>query len=522
MSDGTVTYSGANAMSSNGGTGIRNISNGGFSNDDIIARVTFILLDDSDKKKFDLYGGWKNLGIIECVIYINGADSSKTVSAKPSNPNHTRYPLLNELVILKKAVSYKSQGAGNNYSPDWYYTDIVPTSGGVEHNATPDSNLLKNTTENKVSYKDTTSGNVKKNNSSSVISITGIFNDTGKINKLINNPGDDIIQGRSGNSIRLGSSISGFNSPFVGPNRSPIIAIVNGHATAKNTIPIFENVNKDGSSFYALNKHNIGFIPSALNFDSHNQTINNEFKNNYIEPNVSTINPVSSSLAAVDNAKPVVDSTPAQLPVSSSSSPSSINVPLMEDEIMLPDRETNTQSTQEIEDVIDLTESVNELNTSYIPPTVVVTKKTVSGTPFEIQINSYYCLVAASSMVLRSFGINTNQNILGNFVDSSHLFHLDKATQSYNKKLFRVELSGNDYGYNMIISKFNSLKRPFILQKRSLSQPDNLNKSHFVVVVGISSDGKIIVNDPGRSRGKENPISISDLKPYGGSLRIIN
>ena len=489
----------------------------------IIARVVFILLDDSDKEKFDKYGGWKGIGTIECVPYINGADQSAIIPAKPIDSHFTKWPVINELVSLKRGVSFKSQGGINNYSPEWYYSEIISTWNATEHNATPDTLFLK-TRANKTPYSETTTGLTSIDNTNQNLDITGDFKDTGKVRKIIKAPGDMTIEGRSGNTIRIGSYIENFISPISGADRSPLIMIVNGQRETTSKVPIFEDVNKDGSSFYLLQGQAVNFIASSVNFDSFNMTIDTTVKSNYVEPVITTNVPVSQSANNFDDkliTAKGTDKAPETLPVSNMNKPKE-TTNIEDDEVELPTKESNTQYAQETEDIINLDESSNDDKT-YKPDDKDVVMNISSASllfnvPFEVQQNRIYCFVAAATMLLRYLGVNTSQNGIGSkYVDSSNNLDFQKVANDAKKKLTRIAIPGGQSGYDYIINKIKSLNKPFILQRKGISAAN-----HFVVVIGLSSDGKIIVNDPRSTGGRNNILKVSDLKDSGGSLRILN
>lgn len=521
MSD--VLKFGSAAMLGGQGSGQSGIFGMGESN--IIARVVFVLLDDSNKEKFDKYGGWKALGTIECIPYINGADSTAVISAKPIDSHFTKFPVTNELVSIKRGVSSKSQGGINNYSPEWYYVDIMSTWNAIEHNATPDSSLLK-ATYNLSPYSETTIGLTAKDATNERVDITGDFRDTGKVRKLIKAPGDMTVEGRSGNTIRLGSYIEKFNSPISGKDRSPLIMIVNGQRETDSKVPIFEDVNKDGSSFYLLNGQSVNFIPSSINFDSFNMSIDVTVKSNYVEPIIAPDVPVSQSATTFDNTiidAKKKDTAPEILPVSTQTK-SKETTDTQDDEEVLPSNESQIQFAQETEDVIDLDDSDNDDKT-YKPDTKDIVSNTSSASlffdvQFEVQQNRIYCFIAAATMLLRYLNVNTSQTAIGNrYVDANKNLNFQKVANDANKKLTRLNIPGGEPGYQYIINKIKSLNKPFILQRKGITNPQ---KSHFVVVVGISSKGQVIINDPRSTGGRNNILKASDLKDVGGSLRILN
>lgn len=522
MSNDVVKF-GSAAMA--GGQSSGNSGVFGMGESTIIARVEFVLLDDADSVKFQKYNRWKGIGTIECIPYINGADQAAIIVAKPIDNHFTKFPVKNELVLLKRAVSFKSQGGIDNYSPEWYYTEILSTWNAVEHNATPNSLLLKNKTT-QTPYSETTIGLTSKDVTEQQLDITGDFKETGDVKKLIKAPGDLTIEGRSGNTIRLGSYIASFNNPIMGEDRSPLIMIVNSQRDTNSKDPIFEDVNKDGSSFYLLEGQNVNFLPSSLNFDSFKMKIDTVIKSNYVESNVPVEVPVSQSAAAFDNKEinkdkkdTVIATAPVITPTETKKS-----TDVEDDETELPSKESDTQFAQETEDTIDLEESDNDDKTYKPEPKDILLNSSFSSlyfsTPFEVQVNRIYCFIASATMLLRYLGVNTSQNEIGaKYVDSNKNLNFQKVANDKNKKLTRLNIPGGKSGYDYIISKIKSLNKPFILQRKGISSP---SKSHFVVVIGISSDGKIVVHDPRSTGGRNNILKVSDLKDVGGTLRILN
>jgi hypothetical protein len=487
-----------------------------------IARVTFVLYDDSDLDRFNAYGGWKGLGTIECVPYMYGASTTSVLVAKPDSAHHSKWPVINELVHVKQSVGSKSQGGITNYSPEWYYTNVINTWNAVEHNATPDSNLLAGNKQNISTYADTTGGNTHKNIASDT-SITGIFKDTGNVTNLRKGPGDISQEGRSGHALKFGSTIDGFNQNIKGPDRSPFTILSNGR-TGDSKIPSFEDINKDGSSIYFLNGHDANFKASSLNFESFGMKPSDIIRSNYID-NVQTPNvPLSASAAVTDKAVVAVDTPPVVLPLATSPTPANATIAADEDLQELPDSEGPIVYVQETQDFTeDLKKSYNVL----IKNDNAVLVSVPTRIKFENQgANTTYCFIASTSMILRSLGVPTSQNELSRFIGAGDLFNSQKALASYGKTIERISILGGAEGYQQIIDKFNSFKKPFILERipmpRKNGPPkDPVAHSHFVVVVGISSNGKIITYNPGTVYGAGLELKESELKPKKGTLRII-
>ena len=481
------------------------------------ARVTFVLYDDSDLVRFNKYGGWKGLGTIECVPYMYGASTTSVLVAKPDSAHHSKWPVINELVHVKQSVGSKSQGGITNYSPEWYYTNVINTWNAVEHNATPDSNLLAGNKQNISTYSDTTGGNVHKNIASDT-SITGIFKESGNVTNLRKGPGDIAHEGRSGHSLKFGSTVDGFNQNIKGPDRSPFLILSNGR-TGDSKTPSFEDINKDGSSVYFLNGHDANFQASSLNFASFHMKPSDTIRSNYIDNVQAPSVPVSASAAVTDKAVVTVDTPPVVLPLATSPTPANATIAADEDLQELPDREGPIVYAKETQDFTeDLKKSYNVLIKNdnavlvYVPTTLT----------FEKQETNWYCFVACTSMLLRSLGVPTNQKELSKFEENNHKFNSINAVKSYNKSIDRISIAGGTKGYQQIIDKFKLLNKSFILERKPTDpNKDPIQHSHFVVIAGISTNGRIITYNPGYSRGAGLELQESELKTTGGTLRII-
>jgi len=229
------------------------------------ARVSYVLLDDSDKEKFDKYGGWKSIGAIEFYQFINNQTENREVfSALPLNANITKFPLLNEVVAVVRLIRYSAQSSIPNYDPQYYYMSVLNTWNSPEHNVTPDSN-------------------------DPVSQISGLFKELG-FSRLSKNPGDFTIEGRTKNSIKLGSSIEGFNNVFKGANRSPFLVVSNNRETSNTTNnSTFEDINKDGSSLYFLKGHDVSLLLSTDNFKSYKKDYTPAEKRNIVEPKIEPV-----------------------------------------------------------------------------------------------------------------------------------------------------------------------------------------------------------------------------------------
>jgi hypothetical protein len=95
------------------------------------------------------------------------------------------------------------------------------------------------------------------------------FVERGNIHPLLPFEGDKILEGRWGNSIRLGSTVK--NSPntwsSTGENGDPITIIRNGQGnqTDEGWIPTIEDINNDDTSIYFTSTQKIPLEASSIN-----------------------------------------------------------------------------------------------------------------------------------------------------------------------------------------------------------------------------------------------------------------
>ena len=78
-------------------------------------------------------------------------------------------------------------------------------------------------------------------NIASDTSITGIFKESGNVTNLRKGPGDIAHEGRSGHSLKFGSTVDGFNQNIKGPDRSPFLILSNGRTGLVNFIELGEH-----------------------------------------------------------------------------------------------------------------------------------------------------------------------------------------------------------------------------------------------------------------------------------------
>ena len=157
-------------------------------------------------------------------------------------------PLLVEIIAIESSPSATSEsGKGNRKA----WVRIINIWNAPEHNASPN----------------TLNPNFQK------LLLGKGFKESGRINPLICYPGDTVIQGRQGQSIRFTGS-QHVNNPLVTAKTlgQPLILIANGQITAANGFDgIIEDVNKNFGSLYFSAFHQIPLIQANTRRLSYNK-----------------------------------------------------------------------------------------------------------------------------------------------------------------------------------------------------------------------------------------------------------
>jgi hypothetical protein len=247
----------------------------------IPARVIDVILDET-YPDFDTYGGWNSIGVIKYEL-INSLEGEQTIrkEAKPLLANIKTFPLKNEIVFLIRLPDTDSL---NNLTDNetYYYLTLVSLWNHPHHNAYPNplnGNSISKSQEK--DYKSIEEGNIRRvTDNSTEINLNNTKNSGGKFVERINiHPilpftGDNIFEGRFGNSIRLGSTIKS-NSQYKnnwstsGNEGDPIIVIRNGQPTNSSDegwLPVVENINNDLSSIYITSTQRIPINVASKNY----------------------------------------------------------------------------------------------------------------------------------------------------------------------------------------------------------------------------------------------------------------
>jgi hypothetical protein len=254
---------------------------GNLSNKLIPVRVVDVILDETHPN-FKELGEWNSIGTIKYeLINFLPEETANTKIAKPLLANTKTFPLKNEIVFL---IAFPNTNSLGNLTDDeiFYYLNVISLWNHPHHNAYP--NLLNGNTisaSQRKDYKSIEEGNVRRvTDNSTEINLNSTNNSGGKFVERINiHPilpftGDNIFEGRFGNSIRLGSTIKS-NSQYKnnwstsGNEGDPIIIIRNGqpfNSSDEGWLPVVENINNDLSSIYFTSTQKLPINVSSTNY----------------------------------------------------------------------------------------------------------------------------------------------------------------------------------------------------------------------------------------------------------------
>ena len=194
-------------------------------------RVLSIVLDNT-VPVYDIHGQRLPIGAIKYrdIAETTGVETTEG-TAIPATTGIKQYPLVTEVVELSQGPTSDIQTDKTQFTT--YYGRTVNLWGSPHHNALPEPETDQSTMLGQ-----------------DVVELSDV-------NPLFPFPGDTLIEGRQGQSIRIGGNKSPQN-PLVDAsnNGKPYILISNGQLKTDNGIDhIVEDINKDPNSIYLLSDH---------------------------------------------------------------------------------------------------------------------------------------------------------------------------------------------------------------------------------------------------------------------------
>ena len=233
----------------------------------VTGRIISIVLDESHPR-FQEFGEWNGLGTIEFDLVDSPTPPNQLYPvAKPLDPSVKSFPLINEIVYI---LALPNTNIGEFASTKTnYYINTIGIWNHPHHNAFPQNSNILPPSQQK-DYVQTELGSVRRvTDQSTEIFLGRTFVERGNIHPLLPFEGDKIIEGRWGNSIRLGSTVK--NTPntwsSIGENGDPITIIRNGQGnqTDEGWIPTIEDINNDDTSIYFTSTQKIPLEASSIN-----------------------------------------------------------------------------------------------------------------------------------------------------------------------------------------------------------------------------------------------------------------
>jgi len=241
----------------------------------IAVRVTDIILDETHPQ-FSSFGEWNSIGLVAWE-FVNRKKSSQIDWSKRAQPlfaNVKNYPLINEVIYLFTLpnVYNINEIASSNLN---YYINAINLFNNPSNDAIPNE-LLVNTLGTEINASNFDSPE-NDNSYTGNINLGKTFEDNSNIRSLIPYEGDYIIEGRFGNSIRLGSTVNVNGNSYNpwsqdGKNGDPILILRSGQKPITNTSDfsnITEDINGDKSSIYLASNQKIPLTPASENYNSY-------------------------------------------------------------------------------------------------------------------------------------------------------------------------------------------------------------------------------------------------------------
>jgi hypothetical protein len=302
------------------------------------ARVRHPVLDaTTEEQVFKDYGDWSSIG---CIFFdrINEPNPNPQFTtdnfAKPLFPSVSAVPLKNEIIYVMTMPNSTIQENVNEVS--YYYFQSVNIWSSTHHNAIPNPINNNDTVPESQTqdYEATETGNVRRvTDGGTEIPLGDTFEEKLDVRNLLPYEGDYIYQGRWGNTIRFGSTVSSASIPntwsSTGEDGEPIMILKNGQHDESTDpwVPQVEDINTDLSSIYltstqtlpinvASKSYNSYFAPPVATeaFDSEQVVINsgrilfNAKSDNILLSSFDTINLNSLNSLNIDTPKTIIDS----------------------------------------------------------------------------------------------------------------------------------------------------------------------------------------------------------------------
>ena len=246
------------------------------------ARVMKAILDDTNPETaeaFKKFGEWSSIGC----IFFNSLDNpnpnvifDSNNFARPLFPSVSAIPLENEIIYIMSLPNSNVQANVNEVT--YYYFQSINIWGSTHHNAIPDpiNGKPTNPESQQQDYQETEAGNVRRvTDGSTEIELGDTFEEKLEVRNMLPYEGDYIYQGRWGNTIRLGSTVTDASIPntwsSTGESGDPIMILKNGQHDEDTDpwVPQVEDINTDLSSIYLTSTQTLPIEVASKSYKSY-------------------------------------------------------------------------------------------------------------------------------------------------------------------------------------------------------------------------------------------------------------
>ncbi len=229
----------------------------------------------------------------------SGYFNDKPFLAKPANINSKQIPLVGEFVLIYR--TFNQESTNTKWRESWYYVSSIDVQSAINENMLPG---LSNG-DDQETIDNTQPGKTFKSKS---------------ISPLQPYEGDLLTEGRFGNSIRLGSSIStsypaGYyhkTPTWRGKEGDPIIILSNGREHLPDKEFVVEDINTDHSTIYLTSTQTIDMDISRP-LSKYNTFAGSQFLANANR----VVIRANTDVAVIDSEKAIVLNTPGEVRIGS-------------------------------------------------------------------------------------------------------------------------------------------------------------------------------------------------------------
>ena len=276
------------------------------------ARVISVILDNTHPK----YTGEDSIGTIfygRVDLNESSINLDNLNRAKPVFSFIKYFPLVNEIVLVFSSTSnniYRDTKGDNIFTSTYYFPNLNIWNN-PQHNALP----LERSLKNKENPQEAAVGIQQNNIEKATVKLGEYFTEKETVKPIQPFEGDLILEGRFGNSIRMGAT-----TPQDKPNNwstsnnvgDPITIISNGQIETPGDT-ILENINETPSSIFFLSNQSINnFTPASLNIQSIGATFTPPSTEQVLIEDTPT--PPSTPAAepiVEDSPEPIIEETPS-------------------------------------------------------------------------------------------------------------------------------------------------------------------------------------------------------------------